>query len=301
MSKPEHRIIIRRPRPAKKRYSNGTWKIAYADFMTAMMAFFLVMWLLSISSPHQLAGIADYFRMPLRTAISGGDKNSVSSKIIPGGGGPDLMRNEGELNQSEDMHEIERLQSFKQQLEEMIEDNAVLKPLRSQLLIDITNEGLRIQIVDSQHRPMFNRSSAVVNPPMRVILQEIGPLLNALPNKIVLSGHTDSSIYANKQAYSNWELSTDRANASRRELVMSGLAHDKVMRIHGLSSSMPLNHADTLDPINRRISVVVLNRQARERIEQENRSLTLPKYDETTEQTLSPAAQSIQRIKPDNP
>ena len=132
-----------------------------------------------------------------------------------------------------------RLENLKKRLENVIENSPVLKSFRPQLLIDLTTEGLRIQIIDNQNRPMFATGRAEVQPYMRDILRELGPVLNELPNKVSISGHTDASQYARgERAYSNWELSADRANASRQELVAGGMSESKVMRIQGLSSSM---------------------------------------------------------------
>ncbi|HEX7867060.1 MAG TPA: flagellar motor protein MotB [Variovorax sp.] len=252
-------------------HHGGGWKIAYADFMTAMMAFFLVMWLLSISSPKQREGIAEHFRMPLRVALTGGDKSSLSTSMIPGGGA-DVMHVEGEVKQAdaEEQADAERLAEMKKKLDELIEKSPVFQQFRSQILIDITTEGLRLQIVDTENRPMFELASARVVPHMRAILRELAPALNGLPNKITLSGHTDAIVYTNDRAYGNWELSSDRANASRRELVAGGMTEGKVLRVIGLADSMHLDKADPRNPINRRISIILLNHRTQERIEREN-------------------------------
>ena len=278
-------IIIKRPVIAAGHHG-GAWKIAFADFMTAMFAFFLVMWLLSSSSPKQLTGIADHFKMPLSEALKGGPAINNSPSVIPGGGDPltqkqeiqspktDIEKNlESEAEaEAEDMSSLDNL---KKQLDEMIESSPLLKQFRPQLLIDITPEGLRIQIVDSNNRPMFDRSSAVVQPYMHTILREISPVINAQPNKITLSGHTDATQYAQgDKSYSNWELSADRANASRRELVAGGLQEIKVLRVMGVASSMDLNQEDPLAPVNRRISIVVLNKRAQAAIEKANAATT---------------------------
>jgi len=274
MSADKHRVIVRKIGGGHGGHHGGGWKIAYADFMTAMMAFFLVMWLLSISTPKQREGIAEHFRMPLKVALSGGEKSSLSSSVIPGGG-PDPIAQEGEEKLSDaeraEMEDAARLADMKKRLDDMIENSPIFKQMRSQILIDITTEGLRLQIVDSDKRPMFDLASARVVPHMRAILRELGPTLNDLPNKITLSGHTDAIIYTNgDKAYGNWELSADRANASRRELVMGGMNENKVLRVVGLADSMHLDNADPRNPINRRISIIVLNRQTQERIEREN-------------------------------
>lgn len=276
-------IIIKRPVIAAGHHG-GAWKIAFADFMTAMFAFFLVMWLMSSSTPKQLEGIANEFKMPLKVALNGGTKISNSASVIPGGG-RDPTHKEGEVTKSEpssdsdispvDDGDLKRLDELKERLDSMIEASPVLKQFRPQLLIDITPEGLRIQIVDSNKRPMFDRSSAVVASYMHTILREIGPVLNAQPNKITLSGHTDATAYSQgDKSYSNWELSADRANASRRELISGGMEDKKVLRVMGVASSMNLNQDDPFAAINRRISIVVLNRRAQREIESANAGIT---------------------------
>ncbi|MDN6886383.1 flagellar motor protein MotB [Variovorax sp. CAN2819] len=274
MSDEKPRVIFKHVHKGKHGGAHGGgWKIAYADFMTAMMAFFLVMWLLSISSPKQREGIAEHFRMPLRVALNGGDKSSLSNSMIPGGGA-DPAHVEGEVKltetASEDEADASRLVEMKKKLDALIEKSPVFQQFRSQILIDITTEGLRLQIVDTENRPMFELASARVVPHMRAILRELAPALNGLPNKITLSGHTDAIVYTNDRSYGNWELSSDRANASRRELVAGGMAEGKVLRVIGLADSMHLDKADPRNPINRRISIILLNHRTQERIEREN-------------------------------
>lgn len=274
------RIVIRRKKSGHGGgHHGGSWKIAYADFITAMMAFFLVMWLLSLIPKEDLKGLADYFRTPLSVAIQGGPAVSTQSRPIPGGG-KDMTERDGEQTRSDggQFHgtkerEMRRLQTFRLRLENVIDHSPMLRAYRPQLLIDMTTEGLRVQIVDTNNRPMFATGSAQVAPYMRAILRELGPLLNELPNKISLSGHTDALNYAQgERSYSNWELSADRANASRRELVAGGLSDDKVMRIVGLGANMPLVKNDPYAPVNRRISLVILNESTQKRIEQENQA-----------------------------
>jgi len=274
MSDEKPRVIFKHVHKGKHGGAHGGgWKIAYADFMTAMMAFFLVMWLLSISSTKQREGIAEHFRMPLRVALTGGDKSSLSTSMIPGGGA-DPVHVEGEVKltetASEDEADASRLVEMKKKLDELIEKSPVFQQFRSQILIDITTEGLRLQIVDTENRPMFELASARVVPHMRAILRELAPALNGLPNKITLSGHTDAIVYTNDRSYGNWELSSDRANASRRELVAGGMTEGKVLRVIGLADSMHLDKADPRNPINRRISIILLNHRTQERIEREN-------------------------------
>ena len=257
-------------------HHGGGWKIAYADFMTAMMAFFLLMWLLSSATPRQLKGIAEHFKMPLKVALQGGQKSSTSASVIPGGGADPASR-EGEVHQADAREDSGEVLDLKDRLEQLLRDDPVFHQFRSQLLVDITTEGLRLQIVDSDRRPMFDLASATVAPHMRTILRELAPMLNDWPNKITVAGHTDSVVYAlGEKSYSNWELSADRANASRRELAAGGLAEAKVLRVMGLADSMHLDKADPNNPANRRISVIVLNARTQERIERENSGQPAP-------------------------
>lgn len=274
MSAEKVRVIIKRVHgEGGGGHHGGGWKIAYADFMTAMMAFFLVMWLLSIATPKQRAGIAEHFRTPLSMAI-GGPKNGNSSSVIPGGGEDPATPVNDALppeEMSQEAADEARISEMKEQLESLIDQSALLKQYRSQLLIDITTEGLRLQIVDSENRPMFDLASSKVLPYMRSILRELGPTLSGMPNRITLSGHTDSTVYTKGDvSYGNWELSADRANASRRELVGGGMTETKVLRVMGLADSMHLDKAHPRGPLNRRISIILLNRATQERIEREN-------------------------------
>jgi len=276
MKHQSHPIVVVRRKKSKHGggHHGGSWKIAYADFMTAMMAFFLVMWLISISSPKELVQIAEYFRTPLAVAITNGPRSSDATSPIPGGGDDPTQQN-GEVHkmiQSQaDQREIGDLQRLQEKLEQMLISDPRLKDLRPHLMINLTEEGLRIQIIDSQNRPMFQLGSATVEPYMRYILRAIAPVLDDFPNKISLAGHTDDMPYAmGERGYSNWELSTDRANASRRELTAGGLSEGKVLRVMGMGSTMQLKNHPSGDAINRRISILVLNKHAEQAIEREN-------------------------------
>ncbi|MCT8343000.1 MULTISPECIES: flagellar motor protein MotB [Photorhabdus] len=267
-------IRVKRRKRNGIKHHGGSWKIAYADFMTAMMAFFLVMWLLAISSPQELTRIAEYFRTPLQVAINKGERSSDSSNPIPGGG-EDVLHQEGDILRQVEVveanDEARKLNRLREQLDQLIITDPRLKALRPHLLIDMMDEGLRIQIIDRENRPMFMVGSAKVESYMSDILRAIAPILNDIPNKISLSGHTDDLKYANgERGYSNWELSADRANASRRELLIGGLDEVKILRVVGMASTVRLKQEDASAPVNRRISILVLNKQAEERIEQQN-------------------------------
>lgn len=279
-------IIVKRVNKGGGGHHGGAWKIAYADFVTAMMAFFLLMWLLGSTAKGDLNGIAEYFKTPLKVAMSGGSGAGDSSSLVQGGG-QDLTRKDGQVKKADDpemkktynlqaarfkdmekeleRQEAARLRALKARIEEAIEARATLKQYRKQLLIDITTEGLRIQIVDEQNRPMFALASAELQPYTKEILTEIGRALNDMPNRISLSGHTDAKPYANgEKGYSNWELSADRANASRRALIAGGMDETKVLRVVGLSSAVLFDKQDPFNPINRRISIIVMNKKTEE-------------------------------------
>lgn len=266
-------IIVRRRKKHKHAHHGGTWKIAYADFITAMMAFFLVMWLLSQSTAQQREMIADYFRTPLKTTLAQGNKASLSDSVIPGGG-DDLIKQQGEVYKSRLdalKRQMESLKRAKQKLQQMIATDPRLNNFQSNLLLTLTQDGLLIQITDSQQRPMFKLGSEQPEPYMLGILEALVPLLNELPNAISLTGHTDSLPYAGGvSGYSNWELSAGRSNATRRVLTHSGLADARFLRVIGTASRMPLEESRPEDPRNRRISILVLSHMKEQEIQMEN-------------------------------
>ncbi|MYM27379.1 chemotaxis protein MotB [Duganella sacchari] len=289
-------IIVKRVKKGGGGHHGGAWKIAYADFVTAMMAFFLLMWLLGSTTKGDLNGISEYFKTPLKVAMEGGSGSGDSSSILKGGG-KDLTRSEGQVKASDDpavkktfnltaakaaleAEENQRLKALKEKIENKIDANPLLKKYKEQLLLDITNDGLRIQIVDEQNRPMFALAKAELQSYTKDILHEIGFVLNDVPNRIGLSGHTDSTPYMSETGYSNWELSADRANASRRELIAGGMNDAKVLRVVGLASAVNLDRADPFNPINRRISIVVMNKRAEESVLRDGRKLEVGDVEE---------------------
>ena len=276
-------IIIKRVKKGGHGHHGGAWKIAYADFVTAMMAFFLLMWLLGSTTEGDKKGIADFFNAPLKVSLIGGSGAGDASHVVKGGG-QDLTRQSGQIKQGDVQAqkktinlkalqaeqrkaEAERLESLKKKVETALEESPKLAAMKSQIRLDMTQDGLRIQIVDEQNRPMFDSGSAVVKPYMRDLLREIGHVLAEVPNRISLEGHTDALPFAGgDRGYGNWELSSDRANASRREIVAGGLPEDRMLQVQGLASSRLFVPAEPTSPANRRISVIVMNRDAEDRL-----------------------------------
>ncbi|WP_028454634.1 flagellar motor protein MotB [Chitinilyticum litopenaei] len=272
-------IVVKKIKKGGHGHHGGAWKIAYADFVTAMMAFFLLMWLLGSVSKGNLKGISDYFSNPLKVANAGGSGAGDAESIIQGGG-QDLSKQAGQVKKGdvppleESAKDKKRLSDLKKKFEALMDDksqtNTKLKQFKSQLRFDMVAEGLRIQIVDEQNRPMFRSGSAVLEPYAREILHEIAVLLNEVPNAVSLSGHTDASRFAGGAAgFTNWELSAERANASRRELVTGGMSDEKVLRVNGFGDKVHLDAGNIYNPINRRISIVVLNREAEQDIKEQ--------------------------------
>jgi chemotaxis protein MotB len=277
-------IVVKRKRVAAGHHG-GAWKVAYADFVTAMMAFFMVMWLVASVSKEQRAALFEYFKNPSM-------EQGKSAKPAPGQAGPggastsvinlhggmdapksaDARQNDGlgtknsidEARKLAEADEKKQLESLQQQLREAIEKSQALAPFKDQLLLDITPEGLRIQIVDKLNRSMFESGSASLKDYTTEILVELAKYINTVPNRISLSGHTDGKPFAGRNGYTNWELSAERANAARRALLSGGLSEPKVARVVGLAASVPFVSAEPLNPINRRISIIVMTKHAEE-------------------------------------
>jgi chemotaxis protein MotB len=307
MSEDLRPIVIKRIKKGGAAHHGGAWKLAYADFVTAMMAFFLLMWLLGSTASGDLKGIADYFQNPLKVSMSGGSGAGDATSILKGGG-TDLSRSSGQVKRGdieankkqnseardarteEQRKESERretivLGELKVNIEKLINANSTLRQFKNQLLMDVTPEGLRLQIIDEKNRPMFDLSSAELKPYSKVILREIGKALNTVPNKVSFSGYTDAAQFGGgERGYSNWELSANRANAARREMVAGGMDENKVLRVVGLASTVLFDKNDPLSPSNRRISIVVLNKRSEEAmlVEDGGASLTVEEAGEAS-------------------
>ncbi len=283
MAETKPTVIVRRVKKAgHAAHHGGSWKVAYADFVTAMMAFFLVLWLMASTSKPERAAISEYFRNPSPLVGSSATPapgmagpGGASTSMIKLGGATDVSRgnsNDPFQNQQksipqpvvEQQRDKQQLEALMKELQEAISRSQALEPFKDQLLLDLTPEGLRIQIVDKQNRPMFDLGSATLKPYTQQILHELAEYLNHVPNRISLTGHTDITAYSAARGYGNWELSADRANAARRALIDGGLEDSKITRVVGLSSSVLFDRTDPQNPINRRISIVVMTKAAEE-------------------------------------
>lgn len=237
-------------------HHGGAWKLAYADFVTAMMAFFLLMWLLGSVDEKTKKGISEYFQDPYKaTKVDKGLVPSIDEK------------NPTEIDKQSEKEDNAKLENLRMQIEKMIKMNDKLDKMKDQIQLTITPEGLRIQIVDDKKTPMFKSGSAEAEPYIRSILKELAPVINQLPNKITINGHTDAKPFPDaSKKYTNWELSSQRANAARHELNQGGFDEKKILRVSGLADSVPYNSKDALDPINRRISIIVMNKKAEQQL-----------------------------------
>lgn len=279
-------IIIKKIKKHGHGHHGGAWKIAFADFVTAMMAFFLLMWLLAALNKAQKEGLADYFKQPIKVAILGGNSMGDRKESLQGGGS-DITQKDGlTANNNKPpvapqkipdeaaakAAELKQLENIKMQLTQSMESEPALMGLKKQLLMDITKDGLRIQLIDDQNRPMFEMGKDEMSPEMQQVLNKIVLLLKDSPNKITIQGHTDANPYDNPEELqtSNWELSTQRANAARRALIKAGLNENKIMRVTGFASTMLLDKAQPLNPKNRRISIIIMKKEAEDNILMDN-------------------------------
>lgn len=309
-------IVIKKKKGGRHPHHGGAWKVAYADFVTAMMAFFLLLWLLNVTTDIQRKGIADYFAPASISSSQSGasgmfggqtlnSKEAKMSDTSPINGASDTMPPppgadsdgdkkpgssrrqhdekedieappqervsqadiEQDLPQRKALDELdkkraaEEQEKFKQvefELKQVLAANPELSGLSKSLIMDITDEGLRIQIVDQENYSMFPTGSAQMYPPTRRLLELVGKAIQLLPNRIAISGHTDNVPFSANSTRDNWDLSAERANASRRVLAGSGINADRIQNVVGRADREPLDTTKANDPKNRRISIVLL-------------------------------------------
>ncbi|MBA56557.1 MAG: motility protein MotB [Pseudomonadales bacterium] len=284
-------VIVRRVKKVQRGHHGGAWKVAFADFATAMMAFFLVLWLLEATSEEEKAAISGYFSDP--TAFTEGG----SPYVIDLGGGlkddqysgesnvetPDTKIQDKGIVLTEDTVqdlaariESRKFQELKKTLETRIEQDPTLRKYRDQIIMDVTKDGLQIQIVDAKSRPMFDSGSDEIKPYMNEILHALAGTISSVPNGLSITGHTDAEAFTERSDYSNWELSADRANAARRALLKNGVGEKQMAQVVGLASSMLYDKDDPKNPINRRISILVMSERSEAKLKQQQEGKPLP-------------------------
>lgn len=270
----EQPIIIKRKKVVAGGHHGGSWKVAFADFATAMMAFFLVLWLTATASPEQIKAVEGYFRDPVGFTDGGspnpvdlGGSASVVNEASPDEASSQIQIKDEVVDQLSETLEQRRMEELFQELKDRIEQNQTLQEFKDQLLIDITDEGLRIQIVDRSGRPMFDSGRAELKYYSQDILFELAKTLGSVDNKLSLTGHTDATLFKGRPGYTNWELSADRANTARRALVAGGVGQEQIGRVVGLSDSVLFDKSDPTAPVNRRISIIVLNKRTAQGIQ----------------------------------
>jgi chemotaxis protein MotB len=278
-------IIIKRVKKVAAGHHGGAWKVAYADFVTAMMAFFLLMWLINTSSPEQKRGIADYFAPASVSASTSGSGGILGGTALGNDGAMqrgstplfEQPTTTAQTTTAEDdsaktsaasattpntaesamaQRESSEFQQAEMSLRQALQDMPELAELSRNIIVDQTPEGLRIQLVDQEGRPMFDPASTEPNDRARILLRAVAQIVQALPNRIIISGHTDAAPNPDVNN-SNWELSAGRANAARRVITGAGLSEDRISQVVGKAGSDPLFPDDPYQAANRRIAIVL--------------------------------------------
>lgn len=286
----EQPIIVKKVIVSAAGHHGGSWKVAYADFVTAMMAFFLLLWLLNVTTDEQRNGIADYFAPTVSSRSSSGAGGVMGGRTLSKEGArtadtsmaavvvqitpPETKGEEGEETEDsgpskEKLEEEELLRQMaereqkefekaEEELREAIEAVPDLSGLSQNLIIDNTPEGMRIQLIDRDGNSMFPSGRADPMEHTRLLMQKVAEVVRRLPNKLAITGHTDSLPFRNANGYGNWELSADRANSSRRTLMEFGIRMERIASVSGRADKEPLIAEDPTHPSNRRISIVLL-------------------------------------------
>lgn len=287
MEKTEQTIVIKRVKKYAAGHHGGAWKIAFADFALALMAFFLVMWLIESTTDLEKMVIAGYFSDPRSLANTG---DGGTPYVLDLGGRPLSVANQG-LNQAliqEDQEQVveasneledpilaelqrlrsaENLESLRGQIEELVSGNQAFEWFGDSASMEVTDEGLAIQIVDRDNRPIFDSGSAQMRPYALEVMWAMARILAEVPNMVSIYGHTDSVPFgADGAIYSNWELSSDRANSARRALAEGSLPEDRFAQIIGMGSTVPFDEIDPTSQVNRRIVIMVLSETAEQNL-----------------------------------
>lgn len=295
-------IIIKKVKKGGHPHHGGAWKIAYADFVTAMMAFFLLMWLISMTTPEQKAGLADFFapasisksnsgaggtmggtafdpdgarmagstpkadvvssnpaspKSPDSEDIKAAAESAEGKQSVLGDGAAALVNNQN-AEQEITSRDANNFKSAAESLRQAMADMPELAELSRHIMLDETPEGLRIQIIDQDGRSMFPPTHAEPYERTRILFEQVGKILLRLPNRIIISGHTDANYFEGENGYTNWELTADRANATRRIFEKAGVPDDRIYQVSGKAATEPLLPEDPYQAGNRRITIILL-------------------------------------------
>jgi chemotaxis protein MotB len=278
-------IIVKKVKKGGGGHHGGAWKVAYADFVTAMMAFFLLLWLLNVTTKEQKAGIANFFdpTPKIATTVSGangmlggltvskdGAMATDLQQLAPREEESPSMQNQKitdeQFEEETKKREEENFKKAEKAIQDAMKENPQLKELEKNLRMDMTPEGLRIQIVDSEGKPMFPSGSAQMYERTEKLIEKVAEVIRKMPNEISVRGHTDSVPYSKGNAYTNWELSADRANASRRILMTSKIPAARLRSVVGQADRDPLLPDKPADARNRRITILLLRESLKEAV-----------------------------------
>lgn len=269
----EQSIIIKRIAKCPHCAHGGAWKVAFADFMTAAMAFFLMLWVLGGVNDEEMKAMAEYFRNPTvieaspHVLVESRSAGQTTDSIIDMGGFQDAPKGkEGNEDGSGKVKETEQMEMLKLLLQDKMSKDRVLSPLKNQIKIDVTPNGLQVQVLDDRKRPMFGAGVDLPRDYAAELLRSVGNVLKNSNHRISIAGHTDSSGYMAQAEYTNWELSADRANAARRLLLDGGVDAKRIAQVVGLADTVPFDSENPYNPRNRRISIIVLNKDAEARL-----------------------------------
>jgi len=278
-------IVIKKIKKVAGGHHGGAWKVAYADFVTAMMAFFLLLWLLNVTTKEQKSGIADYFKPSMASSETSGAGGVMGGLSMTTEGAltsdakvqavseesPSDVEEESEeigqetktiskdqFEQMKTAEEEKQFQKAMQDIKETIQNDSQLKELAKNLIVDMTPEGLRIQIVDQQGRSMFPSGQAQMYDETYKLISKVQTIISKMPQKISLRGHTDGVPYGASATYDNWNLSADRANAARQALIKAGLDGTRIYNVAGKADTENLFPKDPTNPQNRRISIILM-------------------------------------------
>ena len=245
-------VIVKKGKGGHAGHHGGAWKVAYADFVTAMMAFFLVMWLVGQSDAVK-QNVGGYFRDPVKFA-----KGNAGIMEAEGGTKPKIGT-DAALQRKVEEEVRKSLGNVGDSIRQQLNSDQTLAAFKNQVEIDMTDEGLRIQLTESNAAPFFQKGCDRLEPFAATLVEMIGEQLGRLPNHVIIEGHTDALQYPDSAQYTNWELSADRANAARRLMLAGGLKPMQIAEIRGFAERQPKIQLNPNDPRNRRITITVLN------------------------------------------